>query len=66
MRTVILALALAVIAPVHVRLGPVTPPVGMLVAVAELLAGVGVTWLAIRIVRRSCSRSFPRLMRSTS
>jgi hypothetical protein len=52
----ILALVLAVIAPAHITLGvsgrSCAVLAALLLAAAEILAAAGVTWLAIRAIRR--------------
>jgi hypothetical protein len=57
-KTLVLALVLATVAPAHVTVGPVVVPVSWLLVLGEVLAGAGVTWLAVRSIRRF--RSSPR------
>ena len=51
MKTAVLALVLTVVAPAHVRLGPVAVPVSWLLVTAEVLAAAGSIWLAARALR---------------
>jgi hypothetical protein len=59
-KTLIIALVLTVIGPAHVRVGPAVVPALWLLAAAELAAAAGVTWLAVRHIRRFRSSPHPR------
>jgi hypothetical protein len=60
MKTALIALVLATVAPAHVSIGPVSVPVTWLLAAAEVLAAAGCAWLTARAVRRFRSTPWPR------
>ena len=68
MKAALIALVVTAVAPAHIRfviLGqPVSLPAIWLLAVGELLATAGSTWLAVRALRRFRSSPFRRFVRS--
>lgn len=62
MKTALIALVLATIAPRHVTLGPVTVPVWQLLVLGEALAVAVGAWLIVRCVRRYRAQRWPRLI----
>jgi hypothetical protein len=63
-KAALIALVLAVLAPVHITAvlagASVSFPAGWLILGAEVLASAGLAWLAIRVLRRFRSAPWPR------